>query len=135
MGLFRKNSTGVEAYKSIGSSDTPDIFFDTSSGVFQISGVSLPENVKEVYAPVFDWLRRYTASPCNKTTLNLNLEYVNTASSKIFDQLLAVFNDLSVNGFKVKVNWYYKRGDKDMLEAGEEMLDGFDFSSEIIARD
>ena len=103
-----------------GSPKTPHIFFDTEKGVLEIKGRSIPENSIEFYKPLVDWLDEYGAAPLKLTTVNVQLEYFNTSSSKcildVFKKLEAIHNAKN----EVVINWYYEEDDEDMLEAGED---------------
>lgn len=103
-----------------GSPKTPEINFDYESGIVEIKGRSIPENSIEFYKPMIDWLEEYAKTPQSKTTVNIQLEYFNTSSSKC---ILDVFKKLEViakDGKDVEVNWFYEEDDEDMLEAGED---------------
>ena len=59
--------------------------------------------------------------PGNKiTTFNIDLEYFNVTSSKRILALLYKLNELSDDGIHVNVNWYYREGDEDMYEVGQD---------------
>jgi hypothetical protein len=49
------------------------------------------------------------------TTLKFALDYLNTASAK---WLFIILRDLLANGNNIRVDWYYERGDEDMLDLG-----------------
>ncbi len=102
-----------------GSRVKPDLHFSVSTGVFNISGQSLPENAMEVFGPVLDWMDEYSKSPCPKTLLTFKMKYYNTASSKYFFTLIKKLNSIFKNGADVEVEWYYQNDDEDMLDAGE----------------
>ncbi len=103
-----------------GSPKTPYINFDVAKGVLEVKGRSIPENSIEFYKPLIDWLDEYGANPLKLTTVNVQLEYFNTSSSKcildVFKKLEAIHNAKN----EVVINWYYEEDDEDMLEAGED---------------
>jgi len=103
-----------------GSPKTPYINFDVDKGVLEVKGRSIPENSIEFYKPLVDWLDDYATSPLKLTTVNVQLEYFNTSSSKcildVFKKLEAIHNARN----EVVINWYYEEDDEDMLEAGED---------------
>ena len=109
---------------------TPQIDFNPSSGVFLISGVSVPENSMEFYGRLINWLKEYVKNPAKKTTVVFKLSYVNTSSLQfIYESLMlldAINEDLSV----VNIEWYYVDEDIDMKEMGEDFKDAMnvDFS-------
>lgn len=103
-----------------GSPKTPEIKFNSESGVIEIKGRSIPENSIEFYKPMIDWLEEYSTSPQSKTIVNIQLEYFNTSSSKCILDVFKKLEVISKNGNEVIINWYYEEDDEDMLEAGED---------------
>jgi hypothetical protein len=103
-----------------GSPKTPSVKFDGEKGIIEIKGRSIPENSIEFYKPLVDWLEDYKDTPMDKTTVNIQLEYFNTSSSKcildVFKKLEAIHKAKN----EVEINWYYEEDDEDMLEAGED---------------
>lgn len=110
----------MDALKIEGTDDTPEVNFDPSSNCFKISGRSLPEDVKVFFQPIFDWLDQYLSSPNETTLFEFELEYFNTASSKMILDTLMKIEDAYNNGKDVKILWIYDEEDEDMEEAGEE---------------
>ena|ERR1700741_302791 len=100
---------------------TPFAEFDPGSGMFTLKGKSIPENTVAYYRPVFDWLNEYEAAPAKTTTVNLQMDYFNTSSAKIFADFFSFLERLqSEKKSEVVVNWHYNSEDDDMLEAGED---------------
>ena len=103
-----------------GSPKTPTVNFNAGSGVLEIKGRSIPENSIEFYKPLLDWIEEYSQGAASNTTVNIQLEYFNTSSSKcildVFKKLEAVKNA----GSDIMIQWHYEEDDEDMLEAGED---------------
>lgn len=99
-----------------GSEDTPKIILDSKNGIFEISGRSLPEDTAEFYAPIMEWIERYSNQPNPETSFTFKLEYFNTASSKVILDILNSLEEIE----NVKVHWFYSEDDEDMEEAGQE---------------
>ncbi len=103
-----------------GTPKTPSVKFDAATGNVEIKGRSIPENSIEFYKPLVDWLEEYAKGPMEKTTVNVQLEYFNTSSSKcildVFKKLEAIHKAKN----EVVINWHYEEDDEDMLEAGED---------------
>ena len=100
---------------------TPHIRFDATSGNFELSGKSIPENSVLFYKPLFEWLDNYIQKPVPKTTLDIQLDYFNTSSSKCIVDLFKKLESISKNGKgEVVINWSYDENDEDMQEAGED---------------
>lgn len=99
---------------------TPSVIFDKSTGVFEISGKSLPEDPFEFYVPLINWFNSYLKNPNPKTVLKFDLIYFNTASAKLFFELLNSCNRSYLNGTNIEVAWYFDEEDEDIMEAGED---------------
>jgi hypothetical protein len=108
---------------------TPNIDFDVS-GKLSITGKSYPENTFEFYAPVMNWVKTYfaTDSSPRELTLDIEITYFNTSSSKLFFDFFDFFNHLDKNqgDFNVTVNWIYDEENESALEAGEDFVDDFE---------
>jgi hypothetical protein len=107
---------------------TPRINFDHSSGIFEISGRSIPENAYEFYKPILEWLDAYRLQPQEKTILRVYLEYYNTSSSKYYLDIFRKFEAIYKEPYEVLIEWYYDQDDEDdedMMKAGE------DYSSKL----
>lgn len=100
--------------------DTPSIDFNISTGVFIIAGRSLPENAIEFYKPVFNWVESSLASAEAKTlSVNIKLEYFNTASSKQIAKLFLLLEEF-INKHNIVIVWFYEKEDNDMLISGSQ---------------
>lgn len=112
-----------------GTAKTPTVDFK-SNGELLIKGRSIPENSIEFYKPIIDWISDYGNGPQSDTSVNIQLEYFNTSSSKC---ILDVFKKLeSLPDTSVKIKWYYEEDDEDMLEAGEDYEAIIDLTFEMI---
>ena len=99
---------------------TPQVEFNEDEGFFSISGRSFPEDAVKFYKPVLEWFRAYSDNPRPLTVLNFELEYFNTASSKIIFEMIHILKVMETDGHKVTVKWGYLEEDEGTLEAGEE---------------
>lgn len=100
--------------------DTPSIDFNINAGVFAIAGRSLPENAIEFYKPLFNWVESTLSSTEGKTvSVNIKLEYFNTASSKQIAKLFLLLEEF-ITKHTIVINWFYERDDNDMLISGSQ---------------
>ena len=93
---------------------TPAINFNMD-GRLMIEGRSLPEDVNKFYKPLIEWIVKLEAE---SVKMDINLEYLNSASSKKLLELLKIMDANS----KIKsliINWHYEEGDDDSLEMGQ----------------
>jgi hypothetical protein len=97
-----------------GTLNTPLIKIDVDNKMFEISGISLPENPHEFYEPVIEYIMNYNQ---NELTIIWDLQYCNSSSTKSILLLLKKCVE-SIN--KVKVIWIYDFDDDDIKELGED---------------
>ncbi len=99
--------------------NTPSVLFDPESGNLKIEGRSIPENPGDFYDELIDWIREYFKNPRSNTTVDLNLEYVNSGSSKYLLGLFRVMKEEVQKGHKIDINWYYEEDDEAIQSLGE----------------
>jgi len=110
----------------------PRIILDRDKGIFELSGKSFPEDVREFYNPVLSWIDEYIKVPNALTIFDFRLTFFNTSSHKI---LLAIFFRLETIlqiDKKVIIKWYYPKGDDELLEAGKEFSEQFEIPFEFV---
>jgi len=98
--------------------NTPEIILNPE-GIIKIKGRSIHENVTDFFAPVEEWVKEYLLLPAAVTYVDMNLEYFNSASAKIFIHLLQTVTYVTLKHKKFIFTWYYEEGDEDILERGE----------------
>ena len=110
----------MEAILIDGTPKTPTVNFVAEEGKIEIKGRSIPENSIEFYKPLVDWLDKYASNPLESTTVNIQLEYFNTSSSKCILDVFKKLEKVTQTNKNIVINWYYEEDDEDMLEAGED---------------
>ena len=108
----------MENLKIEKSNSTPEIDFRIN-GELAMTGVTYPEDAFKFYEPVTKWLKEFKNNlPKNKVVMNVELDYVNTASLRI---LIDVIN--TVNSYKAsnEVDIFWKYEDEDNLEFGHDV--------------
>ena len=110
----------MESISIEGTPKTPSVKFDANTGIIEIKGRSIPENSIEFYRPLVEWLEEYSKEPQKLTTVNIQLEYFNTSSSKCILDVFKKLEAIKKARNEVIINWYYEEDDEDMLEAGED---------------
>lgn len=111
------NTWKIEATKQ-----TPAIYFDATNNVFSMKGESYPENVEQVSKPLFTWLANHLAqiNADQALTVNIELTYFNSSSSKMLLDLFDHLEDAVAKGNNITVNWIYKADNDSAEEFGEE---------------
>jgi hypothetical protein len=108
----------MKELRQTATKNTPEIIL-SPEGRIRILGRSIHENVAEFFAPVEAWVSEYLENPADITYVDMNLEYFNSASAKIFIHLLQKITYVTLKNKKFIFNWYYEDGDEDILERGE----------------
>jgi len=122
----------MEILKYEASGLNPGIILDVEKQRFELSGKSCPENVVEFYKPLMDWLDEYKENPLEKTVFEFNLEYYNTASSKILFIIMQKLEAVKEAGKEVLIKWFFPEDDEALEEAGEEYDDLIELDFELI---
>lgn len=105
---------------------TPFINFQQSKHTLNVRGESYPENAAEFYEPVFNWLHTYLAqSKTEKFTVNIELVYFNSSSSKILLDIFELLEEAAKLGKPITVNWIYDIEDEDSMEFGLDFQEDF----------
>ena len=97
---------------------TPEVSFNVD-GRIKISGRSIPEDATKFYDDLYEWIFYYCQNPPESTTVDIELEYFNSGSSKAILHILRALVDIAKKGHKMTINWYYEEGDDDIMERGE----------------
>ena len=99
---------------------TPEVVLD-KSGIIRLSGRLIPENAEEFFNPVEVWINEYFCDPAPVTTLEFDLEYINSSGFRhMFYIVHKIINIRLLNDpMRFRINWYYKPEDEDMLEKGK----------------
>lgn len=111
---------------------SPAVNFNLEKNIFEISGCSRPEDVVDFYGGIVEWLadlkklineELITKTIENPMVFKLKFDYFNSSSAKFILDIVLLINELFLNKLNVKIEWYYKEDDDDMLETGQEFID------------
>lgn len=98
---------------------TPAVICDADTGGIEIKGKSTPENTYSFYQPLTEWIIQYITAPQPHTNVNIELEYVNTSSSKWLYSIFKELSKLNTDSTKLTINWHYS--DEDIEEVGKDL--------------
>ncbi|NOZ47871.1 MAG: DUF1987 domain-containing protein [Chlorobi bacterium] len=115
--------------------NNPGIILDPENEIYEFHGHSLPEDVKEVYEPVIAWIDEKFPIIDKKIEFEFKIDYFNTASAKIIQEIFYRFQKMNNDGADISVNWYYDYDDTDMREAGKDFADLFTIPFKMIPND
>jgi len=102
------------------TSTTPTVNFDGAKGICEIKGKSNPANTIDFYKILYDYIDEYSKAPAALTDVHIQFEYFNTSTSKCILTAFKKLEDLYRARNEVVINWYYEKGDDDMLDAGND---------------
>jgi len=114
------------------SDKTPRILLDAENMHFEFSGTSRPENVRDVYYPVIEYLGNFfkgdflKKKPEVKVRFKFSFEYFNSSSAKFIYDILALIKKAKDDNKNVEIDWHFLETDEDMKEVGEEFSDIID---------
>ena len=98
----------------------PEVEFDATSGICELTGESYMEEAYKFYTPILNWLKEYSQSEANAITLNVKLTYFNTNSSRLLLDMFDILKKAKDEGRKIVINWYYEDDDPDVQEEVED---------------
>ncbi len=105
----------------IESTDTTlQVNLNKSTGVFEFSGRSRPEDIVRFFKPIFDWFKEYESDPNPETVVTFKMDYFNSSSAKVLLRFLVFIEDMFNKGINIRIKWCYVVNDDDMLETGED---------------
>ena len=101
--------------------NSPRVVLDPEADIFEFSGESRPENVRNFYIPILQWLEQFGAEVSGGCTFSFNFEYFNSTSAKYVLDIFKVLQSIREEGHEIQVKWHYEEDDEDMYEVGMEM--------------
>lgn len=104
---------------------TPKIQLLKSARIISFRGKSYPENTFAFYQPVMTWIKKYFESTKEETTVEFDVPYFNSSSSKLLFDIFDILEEAVEDGCKVVINWYYDKENEIAREAGEDFRDDF----------
>lgn len=93
-------------------------YIEFSNGTLIIRGKSIPTDSAPLYNQVIEVFYRYSKNPLPETNIIIDLEYINSNSSRSLMNLLIVAEHMHKEGFGIKVVWYHDENDELMHEQG-----------------
>lgn len=112
----KKNINNLSYFKDA-SKRSPEINFQ-ANGDLRICGNSHIENPEVFYKEAIDWLTEFLGSNKEKINFSIQLNYVNSSSSKIILNMIVAAKE---SGSDLNVIWQYEEEDYDIIELGESL--------------
>jgi hypothetical protein len=108
----------------------PGIIYYSDINNLEIKGRSIPENPELIFRRLDDWITLHFEKN-KELNVNIQLEYINSGSSKYLYEILKRLTGFSRSGNKVRLKWLYEEDDEAMLELGEHYRDTAGIALEI----
>ncbi len=103
---------------------TAGIILDPYNDNFEISGNSRPENVRDFYDPVINWIIEFEKEVLDRKSIkfdkkhplnfNLKMNYFNSSSAKFLYDVMSDLVRFHKKGHIIRISWYFEEGDDDM---------------------
>jgi hypothetical protein len=100
----------------------PGIVYFNDSNILEIVGRSIPENPELIFRRLDEWITVHFEKS-RELNVNIQLEYINSGSSKYLYEILKKLTGYGRSGNTVKLKWLYEEDDEAMLELGEHYRD------------
>ena len=106
--------------------DKPEVDFKFSQHHLRLRGESFPENAMAFYGPVVAALMDYLGQTKDMgITVDIELRYFNSSSTKILLNVFRMFDQASTNGNTVTLNWHHDPEDDTIAEFGADIANDF----------
>jgi hypothetical protein len=100
----------------------PGIAYYPDSDKLELVGRSIPENPELIFRRLDEWITIHFDKNSG-LHVSIQLEYINSGSSKYLYEILKRLTGFQKSGKKVEIKWLYEEDDEAMLELGEHYRD------------
>lgn len=119
----------MKSLKIRAENNKPEIILSPEENIYSISGKSAPEDVRELFYPVIDWLTAFAGeiiannpfTEAKPMLFKVDLAYFNSSSAKFLYDIFTILKEVMEKDIPVVVEWHYEEDDTDLREAGEDM--------------
>ena len=100
----------------------PGIIYYPDTNKLELVGRSIPENPEQIFRPLDEWITLHFEKN-NGLNINIQLEYINSGSSKYLYKILKRLTGYGRSGKNVNMKWLYDEDDEAILELGQHYRD------------
>ncbi|HOP03395.1 MAG TPA: DUF1987 domain-containing protein [Tenuifilaceae bacterium] len=120
----------MDPLKIEGTNISPRVSFDNTARILELSGYSRPENVRDFYMPLLQWIEDFKDSILQNKPENSDIEpitfkfkfiYFNSSSAKFIYDIILLLSNVQKEGIPIKIYWHFDEDDDELREAGEEL--------------
>jgi len=112
--------------------DTLAVHCNVQTGIIKLGGISYPQDAVSFFAPLLDWVERFSSMKKGGITLEIRINYLNTSSTKCLFDLFDTLEEYHQSNAKTVVNWYYQEADRDIMETGQEFMEDLELPFNLI---
>lgn len=102
--------------------NSPGMYYYPHENKLELLGRSIPENPEMIFRRLEDWITSHFEKN-NLLNVSIQLEYINSGSSKYLYEILKRLTVYGHSGKTVNIKWLYEEDDEAMLELGEHYRD------------
>jgi len=122
----------METLRIEGTNTSPRVCFEPEKRILEISGYSRPENARDFYVNIINWLEEFNVWMAKSQKINPSSEpitfkfkyiYFNSSSAKFIFDIIQIISEMQKNNIPLKIYWYFDEDDDELREAGEELSD------------
>lgn len=106
----------MEALIIESSQGTPEINFNSSTGVLRIKGRANANDITLFYKQIDIWLDEYLRDPKDVTVVELQLEYINSVFSKLLFTFFEKCKSVMQKGKQLNIKWCHQKDDEDSMD-------------------
>lgn len=122
----------MEQYILEATKYSPYIHLDPDQGTLILRGDSYPENALELFQPLLLRIDSYFAEGTKKLDIDLQIDYLNTSSSKMLIDLISKLSTFFDQGNEIRAIWKYPEDDEDYREQCLMFLEEARFPYELV---
>lgn len=112
---------------------SPYICFDPEEQKYEISGQSFPEDPKELFAPIFQWLNNEISNIKHPIIIKFHTEYFNSSSNRLLLKLFRILEMHAQLGKNIHVIWCYSDEDGENDGVIFQRLVNLSFEMQVIS--
>ena len=112
---------------------SPEVEFKPEENELIIKGESYPENSFAFYQPIFDLIETAVSKP-DEFKFIVEVNYLNTSSTKSFMNILDILEKAYKNGNNLVVIWYYDEDNEHSYELVSDFKEYLELPFDIVAK-
>jgi len=116
------------------TNSTPEILLNPK-GIIKIKGRAIDESRTKLPEQILNWIDAYLLNPAELTEVTVALEFLNSFNTIILTSTLKKISQVTKQGKRLAIRWYYEEDDVDIFERGEYISATIDVPIEFIITD